>query len=68
MARESRLIAAYHAAASIASNFLVTLQAEAEELAAAAGIDGFDARALLGPLVRTTVGASYNSTRYNARS
>jgi len=47
--------AAYHAAASIASNFLVTLQAEAEELAAAAGIDGFDARRLLGPLVRTTV-------------
>ncbi|HEY0630722.1 MAG TPA: DUF2520 domain-containing protein [Thermoleophilaceae bacterium] len=47
--------AAYHAAASIASNFLVTLQAEAEMLADAAGIEGFDARAMLGPLVRTTV-------------
>jgi predicted short-subunit dehydrogenase-like oxidoreductase (DUF2520 family) len=46
---------AYHAAASIASNFLVTLEAEAEELAAAAGIEGFDARRMLGPLVRTTV-------------
>jgi predicted short-subunit dehydrogenase-like oxidoreductase (DUF2520 family) len=47
--------AAYHAAASIASNFLVTLEAEAEELAAAAGIEGFNARRMLGPLVRTTV-------------
>jgi predicted short-subunit dehydrogenase-like oxidoreductase (DUF2520 family) len=47
--------AAYHAAASISSNFLITLQAEAEQLAAAAGIQGFDARRLLGPLVRTTV-------------
>src|SRR4051812_28917259 len=47
--------AAYHAAASIASNFLVTLQAEAEALADAAGIEGFDARRMLGPLVRTTV-------------
>src|SRR3954464_14232847 len=47
--------AAYHAAASIASNFLVTLEAEAEALAAGAGIEGFDARAMLGPLVRTTV-------------
>jgi predicted short-subunit dehydrogenase-like oxidoreductase (DUF2520 family) len=47
--------AAYHAAASIASNFLVTLEAEAEALASAAGIGGFDARAMLGPLVRTTV-------------
>jgi predicted short-subunit dehydrogenase-like oxidoreductase (DUF2520 family) len=47
--------AAYHAAASIASNFLVTLQAEAEALAGSAGIDGFDARRMLGPLVRTTV-------------
>jgi predicted short-subunit dehydrogenase-like oxidoreductase (DUF2520 family) len=46
---------AYHAAASIASNFLVTLQAEAEALADAAGIEGFDARQMLGPLVRTTV-------------
>jgi predicted short-subunit dehydrogenase-like oxidoreductase (DUF2520 family) len=47
--------AAYHAAASIASNFLITLQAAAEELAAGAGIDSADARALLGPLVRNTV-------------
>src|SRR3954464_8113754 len=47
--------AAYHAAASIASNFLVTLEAEAEALAAAAGIKGFDARRMLGQLVRTTV-------------
>jgi predicted short-subunit dehydrogenase-like oxidoreductase (DUF2520 family) len=47
--------AAYHAAASIASNFLVTLQAAAEELAAGAGIEPGDARVLLGPLVRSTV-------------
>lgn len=47
--------AAYHAAASISSNFLVTLQAEAEALAASAGLEGFDARRMLGPLVRTTV-------------
>jgi predicted short-subunit dehydrogenase-like oxidoreductase (DUF2520 family) len=43
--------AAYHAAASIASNFLITLEAAAERLAATAGID----RALLVPLVRATV-------------
>ncbi len=43
--------AAYHAAASIASNFLVTLQAAAEQLAATAGAD----RELLVPLVRATV-------------
>jgi predicted short-subunit dehydrogenase-like oxidoreductase (DUF2520 family) len=36
--------AAYHAAASIASNFLVTIEAEAEALAVAAGIEGFDSR------------------------
>lgn len=47
--------AAYHAAASIASNFLVTLEAEAEALASDAGIEGFHARRMLGPLVRTTV-------------
>jgi predicted short-subunit dehydrogenase-like oxidoreductase (DUF2520 family) len=47
--------AAYHAAASIASNFLVTLEAEAEALAGSAGIEGFDARRMLGPLVRSTV-------------
>jgi predicted short-subunit dehydrogenase-like oxidoreductase (DUF2520 family) len=43
--------AAYHAAASIASNFLVTLEAAAERLAASAGV-GRDA---LVPLVRATV-------------
>jgi predicted short-subunit dehydrogenase-like oxidoreductase (DUF2520 family) len=43
--------AAYHAAASIASNFLLTLEAAAERLAATAGLD----RALLVPLVRATV-------------
>lgn len=43
--------AAYHAAASIASNFLVTLEAAAERLAATAGAD----RELLAPLVRATV-------------
>ena len=46
---------AYHAAASIASNFLVTLEAAAERVAAAAGLDGHEARALLAPLVRRTV-------------
>jgi predicted short-subunit dehydrogenase-like oxidoreductase (DUF2520 family) len=43
--------AAYHAAASIASNFLVTLEAAAERLAATAGVD----RAALVPLVRAAV-------------
>lgn len=43
--------AAYHAAASIASNFLVTLEAAAERLASTAGVD----RELLVPLVRDTV-------------
>lgn len=47
--------AAYHAAASIASNFLVTLQAAAEELAKGAGIEPDDARVLLAPLVHQTV-------------
>lgn len=42
---------AYHAAASIASNFLVTLEGAAERLAASAGVD----RRLLAPLVRATV-------------
>jgi predicted short-subunit dehydrogenase-like oxidoreductase (DUF2520 family) len=41
----------YHAAASVASNFLVTLEAAAERLAAEAGIE----RQLLVPLVRATV-------------
>src|SRR4051794_27737266 len=40
---------AYHAAASIASNYLVTLEWAASELAARAGVD-----ARFGPLVRTT--------------
>jgi predicted short-subunit dehydrogenase-like oxidoreductase (DUF2520 family) len=43
--------AAYHAAASIASNFLVTIQAAAERLAASTGVD----RRLLAPLVRASV-------------
>lgn len=43
--------AAYHAAASIASNFLVTLEAAAERLAATAGVD----RAALVPLVRAAL-------------
>jgi predicted short-subunit dehydrogenase-like oxidoreductase (DUF2520 family) len=47
--------AAYHAAASVASNFLVTLQAAAEAIAAGAGLDREDARELLMPLVRQTV-------------
>jgi len=43
--------AAYHAAASIASNFLVTLEGAAERLAATAGVD----RQALAPLVRAAV-------------
>jgi predicted short-subunit dehydrogenase-like oxidoreductase (DUF2520 family) len=43
--------AAYHAAASIASNFLVALEGAAERLAATAGVE----RALLAPLVRAAV-------------
>lgn len=43
--------AAYHAAASIASNFLVTLEAAAERLAASAGVE----RGALVPLVRASV-------------
>jgi predicted short-subunit dehydrogenase-like oxidoreductase (DUF2520 family) len=42
---------AYHAAASIASNFLITLEAAAERLAASAGVT----RQALVPLVRATV-------------
>lgn len=42
---------AYHAAASMAANYLVTLEGAAERLAATAGVD----RALLGPLVRAAV-------------
>jgi predicted short-subunit dehydrogenase-like oxidoreductase (DUF2520 family) len=47
--------AAYHAAASIASNFVVTLEWMAERVAAAAGIEAVDARRMLAPLVRQTV-------------
>jgi predicted short-subunit dehydrogenase-like oxidoreductase (DUF2520 family) len=47
--------AAYHAAASIASNFLVALEAAAERVAGAAGLAPTEARALLAPLVRRTV-------------
>lgn len=43
--------AAYHCAASIASNFLVTLEAAAEQVAASAGVP----REALIPLVRATV-------------
>jgi predicted short-subunit dehydrogenase-like oxidoreductase (DUF2520 family) len=43
--------ATYHAAASIASNFLITLETAAERLAASAEVK----RELLGPLVRATV-------------
>jgi predicted short-subunit dehydrogenase-like oxidoreductase (DUF2520 family) len=49
IAEEDRV--AYHAAASIASNFLVTLEAAAERIASTVGVD----RALLAPLVRATV-------------
>lgn len=42
---------AYHAAASIASNFAITLEGAAERLAATAGVD----RAALAPLVRRAV-------------
>ncbi len=42
---------AYHAAASMASNFLITLEAAAERLASDAGLE----RHLLVPLVRATV-------------
>lgn len=46
--------AGYHAAASIASNFLVTLEAAAETVAAASGLAA-DFRTHLVPLVRGTV-------------
>jgi predicted short-subunit dehydrogenase-like oxidoreductase (DUF2520 family) len=49
VAEEDRAL--YHAAASVASNFLVTLEAAAERLAALAGVE----RELLVPLVRSTV-------------
>ena len=43
--------AAYHAAASIASNFVITIEAAAERLADSAGLE----RTMLVPLVRQTV-------------
>lgn len=47
--------ASYHAAASFASNFVLTVLDAAEQLAAAAGISSVEARELLGPLVARTV-------------
>jgi predicted short-subunit dehydrogenase-like oxidoreductase (DUF2520 family) len=47
--------AAYHAAASAASNFVVTLQAAAERMAAGAGLEPEQARQLLVPLLRRTI-------------
>src|SRR4051794_20055509 len=46
--------AAYHAAASIASNFLITLEHAAEQVAGGAGLEPAEARALLAPLVERT--------------
>ncbi|MEJ1089731.1 DUF2520 domain-containing protein [Microbacterium sp. Mu-80] len=53
--------AAYHAAASMASNLLLTTLDAAEQVAAIAGIRSDDARALLAPLVRQTV-ANWEAT------
>ncbi|MDY0910184.1 DUF2520 domain-containing protein [Microbacterium sp. CFBP9034] len=47
--------AGYHAAASIASNFLVTLAAAAEQMGAASGLPSDEFRRHLVPLVRGTV-------------
>jgi predicted short-subunit dehydrogenase-like oxidoreductase (DUF2520 family) len=47
--------AAYHAAASVASNFAVTLLAASERIAGGAGLSPEEARALVAPLVRRTV-------------
>jgi predicted short-subunit dehydrogenase-like oxidoreductase (DUF2520 family) len=47
--------ATYHAACSVASNFLLCLEQAAEELARSAGLDAQSARSLLAPLVRTTI-------------
>jgi len=46
---------AYHAAACVASNFLITIADAAEQLAAGAGLAPEQSRELFGPLVRTTV-------------
>ncbi|MGV2985093.1 Rossmann-like and DUF2520 domain-containing protein [Microbacterium sp. AGC85] len=47
--------AGYHAAASFASNFVLTVLDAAEQLAASAGISSDEARDLLAPLLRRTV-------------
>jgi len=47
--------AGYHAAASTASNLLLTVLDAAEQIAAHAGLPSAEARALLAPLVRRTV-------------
>ena len=49
--------AAYHAAASVASNFLVTLEAAAETLMGEAGVEAPRARELLAPLARASLEA-----------
>jgi predicted short-subunit dehydrogenase-like oxidoreductase (DUF2520 family) len=46
--------AAYHAAASVASNFLVTLENAAEQIAGGAGLERDEARSLFAPLVART--------------
>ena len=47
--------AGYHAAASLASNLILSVLAAAEEMAATAGLAPEDARSLLAPLARSTV-------------
>jgi predicted short-subunit dehydrogenase-like oxidoreductase (DUF2520 family) len=47
--------AAYHASASLASNFVMTLLASAERLAMTAGLSSRDARMLISPLAQSTV-------------
>lgn len=47
--------ATYHAAASFASNFVLTVLDAAEQLAAEAGIPASDVQELLAPLIRRTV-------------
>lgn len=48
--------ALYHAAACIASNYLVTLAAASEEVLAGCGLSAGETRKLLGPLLQTTAG------------
>src|SRR5690606_647954 len=47
--------AAYHAAASLASNLVLTVLDAAERVAESAGVSVAEARSLLAPLVRQTV-------------